>query len=73
MTNIKPTKTGSKGLDFTADSGDQKIAIQVKNVDGRITPSALHTFLGILYKYDGGIFINFSKGKLTSTTNDALK
>jgi restriction endonuclease Mrr len=67
LTNIKQAKTGAQGIDFEADLGSKKIAIQVKNKDTKIDTPSLCTFLEILDKpqYNGGIFLNFGTGSLT--------
>jgi predicted helicase len=75
LTNIKQAKTGSKGIDFEADLGSKKIAIQVKNKDTKIDTPSLCTFLEILDKpqYNGGIFLNFGTGSLTDEAEKKLK
>ncbi|MGA0448189.1 MAG: DEAD/DEAH box helicase family protein [Candidatus Phytoplasma pyri] len=73
LKNIKKTKSGKKGVDFEAFAGNNKIAIQIKNQDSVINSSKLYTFLQILDQYNGGIFINFGKGKLTNEVKKLLK
>jgi predicted helicase len=75
LTNIKQAEPGTKGIDFEANLGSKKIAIQVKKKDTKIDTSSLCTFLEILDKpqYNGGIFLNFGTGSLTDEAEKKLK